>query len=164
MLKKYDLNEIMNIVNEKYFKDEKKQSFLEKEHKEHFDEDWDEIEEEMLNGIDQIKHSKAFIKEMSIVSDLNFDKNNFDEKIKIKVVIFDGKKDFNFDYYLHVRSIQNLKDDKKDCSKFIEKCYFIEKCSQDKIQNLLNDIIKECKFNIGLDDIKDFLGNYFILE
>lgn len=162
LLKKYDEDEIARTVSWKYFDSKQKQSFLAKEYEEHFDEDWDAIEEEMADGIEKMKHSKVFVKDIKVVSSLDFDTENFDEKLKLSIDIFDGNKDIKLDLYLHVRSINNLKQLEKMDSQFFNKCFFVLNYSNDKVQSFLDELKKECKFNTGVKDIKNILKESLI--
>lgn len=160
LLHKYDIDVIKNAVNEKYFENNKMYEFLLKEYEEYFDEDWDAIEEDMLDGIEQMKHSKSFVKDIKIVSDLDFDKNNFNEMLKLDVTIFDSNNDLYFDYYLNVRSISNLKQEKSLDSKFVNKCFFINEFTKERVESLLNEFMKQCEFNTSVKDIKDILNEF----
>ena len=140
------------------------QQFLSKEYEEYFDEDWDRIEKDMLDGIEQMRQSKSFIKDIKIANQFNHDKENFNEKLKLNVIISDGKNDHSFGYYLHVRAINNLKQEQLLDSQFINKCFFISEYSTEIIKSLLNEIIKECEFNTGFEDIKEKLKEFLFMN
>lgn len=159
LLQKYDIGVIENAVNEKFFENDEMSGFLLKEYEEYFDENWDAVEENMLEGIEQMKHSKSFVKDIKIILDLAFDKDNFNEMLKLDVIVFDGNDDLHFDYRLNVRSINNLKQENSLGAKFVNKCFFINEFNKEKIESLLNEFINQCKFNTGVEDIKNILSN-----
>ncbi len=104
-----------------------------------------------------MKNSKDFVADIKVVSALDFNKENFNEKLKLKVVLSDESGDVHVDYYLHIISINNLKKQGKLNRQFIDKSLFLSSFSNDKIKGFLDELKKQCKFNTGVEDIKNIL-------